>query len=151
MDESPRVFIDIISVVSRLLKGETERRLSGHGLHVGQQFILELLWEQDGLSPGQIAARLNIEPPTATQSLRRMAAAGLVGFGSDAADGRRVKVWLTRRGRSLRNVVPRIMSQLDQDALAKLSDDERAELVRLLDLVRSALSRERDRAKSPKL
>ena len=36
----------------------TSAAFSRHGVHEGQQFILRRLWEQDGLTPGEIARRL---------------------------------------------------------------------------------------------
>ena len=31
-----------------------------HGVHEGQQFVLRCLWQEDGLSPGEIARRLGL-------------------------------------------------------------------------------------------
>lgn len=37
------------------------------GLHVGQELLLSQLWRQDGLTQGELIARLGVEPPTVTR------------------------------------------------------------------------------------
>lgn len=134
-------FLARISLVSRKVKGEAQRRLAVHGVHAGQQYILGCLWERDGITPGEIAARINVEAPTVTRAVRRMTAAGLLRVDADEHDGRRVRVWLTRKGDRLRDVVPAITARLEEDALAMLSTAEREQLDELLERVGRALDR----------
>ncbi|MFI2710616.1 MarR family winged helix-turn-helix transcriptional regulator [Micromonospora sp. NPDC018662] len=133
-------FLTTLSLVSRRLKSEAERRLIQHGVHAGQQFILECLWDRNGLTPGEIAQRIKVEAPTVTRAIQRMEASGLVVVGADESDGRRVRIWLTHKGVALRKVVPQVVAGLQDDALAKLSANERTEFVRLLGLVSDALA-----------
>lgn len=130
-----------MSVVSRRLKSEAERRLMRHGVHAGQQFILTCLWEQDGLTPGEIATRIRVEAPTVTRAVQRMTTSGLIRVDGDQRDGRRIKIWLTRKGDRLRSVIPGVTGDLEEEALSLLSAGERATLIRLLDRVREALER----------
>jgi MarR family transcriptional regulator, organic hydroperoxide resistance regulator len=143
-------FINLFGEVSRFMKAETERRLSIYGVHVGQQFLLEYLWERDGRSPGELAALLNVERSTITQTVRRMTAAGLVWQQTDDEDGRRTKVSLTGRGRALQGTLPGVMAGLEGDALSDLSDAERTELMRLLGQIHATLTRQRDEARAPR-
>jgi len=143
-------FINLFGEVSRFMKAETERRLSIYGVHVGQQFVLEYLWERDGRSPGELASLLNVERSTITQTVRRMTAAGLVWQQTDSEDGRRTKVSLTGRGRALQGTLPGIMAGLENDALSDLSDEERAELLRLLGQIHATLTRQRDEIRTPR-
>src|SRR5690554_1035833 len=98
MSQGQDIFLARISLVSRRLKIEAQRRLAKHGVHSGQQFILGCLWERDGLTPGEIAARINVEAPTVTRAVRRMMASGLLRADADERDGRRVRIWLTQKG-----------------------------------------------------
>jgi DNA-binding MarR family transcriptional regulator len=143
-------FINLFGEVSRFMKAETERRISGYGVHVGQQFVLEYLWEREGRSPGELAALLNVERSTITQTVRRMASAGLVRQEADDEDGRRAQIRLTPRGRALRDTLPEVMVGLERDALSDLSEAERAELMRLLGEIHATLARQRDGARSPR-
>ena len=136
------LFLSRISLVSRRLKSEAQRRLTAHGVHSGQQFILGCLWERDGITPGEIASIINVEAPTVTRAVQRMTTSGLVRVDADAEDGRRVRVWLTDEGERLRDVVPAITHRLEEDALSALSDEERVALYDMLDRVGRALAPE---------
>lgn len=135
------IFLTQMSLVSRSLKSEAERRLMRHGVHAGQQFILACLWEQDGLTPGEIATRIRVEAPTVTRAVQRMTTAGLIRVDGDQRDGRRIKIWLTGKGDRLRNVIPGVTGGLEEEALSLLSAGERGTLIRLLDRVKEALER----------
>jgi DNA-binding MarR family transcriptional regulator len=131
--------------VSRASKSETERRLSVHGVHVGQQFVLECLWAEDGLTPSEIAQRIGVEAATLTRALRRMEAAGLVHRRPDEQDRRRIRTWLTERGKGLRAPVSETMAQLQRDAVALLTEQEAAMLAEFLNRMRRSLKGEADR------
>src|SRR5215472_4211323 len=128
MDE----FLAVLTSVSRAVKARLESRLLAHGVHAGQQFILECLWHEDGLTPGELAARIGVETPTVTRAAQRMEAAGLVRRVPDLEDARLVRVHLTARGRELQQVLPAVTQGASEEALAGLSVQEQAELVRLL-------------------
>ena len=55
-----------------------DEAMSRHGVRVGQNLVLEVLWQQDGLTPGELAARLQVATPTVVKSANRMTAAGLI-------------------------------------------------------------------------
>jgi MarR family transcriptional regulator, organic hydroperoxide resistance regulator len=132
-------FLTRISLVSRRLKSEAQRRLAQHGVHSGQQFILNCLWESDGITPGEIASRINVEAPTVTRAVQRMTTSGLLRVDADEQDGRRVRIWLTRKGDRLREVVPAITHGLEEDALSLLSSAERETLYDMLERIGKAL------------
>ncbi|WP_197320113.1 MarR family winged helix-turn-helix transcriptional regulator [Saccharomonospora sp. NB11] len=135
-------FLARMTLVSRRLRSEAGRRLAQHGVHAGQESVLACLWERDGLTPTEIATRVSVEAPTVTRAVRRMTDAGLVRVDSDDEDGRRVRVWLTRRGRALREVVPDVVDRLEADALTLLSEAERVRLLDMLARVEKALTSE---------
>lgn len=128
-------FLTQMSLVSRKLKSEAQKRLLEHGVHAGQQFILACLWEQDGLTPGEIATRVQVEKPTITRATQRMAMADLIRTEADRRDGRRTRVWLTPKGDRLRQQIPVVLQELQAEALAPLSPDERLLLITLLSRV----------------
>ncbi|MCT2585267.1 MarR family winged helix-turn-helix transcriptional regulator [Actinophytocola gossypii] len=117
---------------SRASKLETERRLSAHGVHIGQQFVLECLWDEDGLTPTELARRIGVEPATLTRLLRRMEDAGLVLRRDDEQDKRRIRTWLTEHGAALRDPVHATIGQLQRDAVRLLTEDETATFAALL-------------------
>ena len=66
--------------------------MSRHGVRVGQHIVLTVLWEQDGLTPGEIARRLGSATPTVVNTATRMEEAGLVVRRPDPADARLVRL-----------------------------------------------------------
>ncbi|GAB3476414.1 MarR family winged helix-turn-helix transcriptional regulator [Nocardiopsis coralliicola] len=114
-----------------------------HGVREGQQFVLMCLWQEDGLSTGEIAQRIGVATPTVTRTTTRMEASGLVLRGPHPTDARLVSVRLTERGRGLREVLDAEMNALSDRALAGLSPAERDEFVRLLTALTGNLRRTR--------
>jgi hypothetical protein len=47
------------------------RRLAAHGVHAGQEYLLEALWQEDGLTIGELASRLGVEVPTVVRTAQR--------------------------------------------------------------------------------
>jgi MarR family transcriptional regulator, organic hydroperoxide resistance regulator len=96
------------------------------GLTYPQYLAMLVLWERDGISVGDICARLYLDSGTVTPMLKRMESLGLVERSRDLADERRVLVMLTDEGRALRSraiSVPEIMSQgQDPDDLNELRE-----------------------------
>ena len=125
--------LDVVARVSRAMKASIQVPLERHGVHAGQNFILERLWERDGQTPGEIAEAIGVEGPTVVRALQRMAAAGLVTRKKHPTDGRQVVIHLTPAGARLRTQIPRAMRQVEEQALADFSDAERAKLFELLE------------------
>ena len=111
-----------------------------HGVHEGQQYVLRCLWQEDGLSPGEIARRLGLTTPTVTRAATRMEAAGLLRREPHPGDRRLVRLRLTDRGRELEKDIDEQTRQLTERALAALGAGERAALVRALRQIRRNLT-----------
>jgi MarR family transcriptional regulator, organic hydroperoxide resistance regulator len=116
-----------------------EAAFQRHGVRSGQQWILRCLWAEDGLSPGEIARRLDLATPTVTKAATRMEAAGLLTRRAHPHDARLVCLRLTDRGRGLEKDIADEMHQLAERALATLGEEERAALVRYLTEIRDNL------------
>ncbi|WP_018184364.1 MarR family winged helix-turn-helix transcriptional regulator [Kaistia granuli] len=71
------------------------------GLTYPQYLVLMTLGEADGLTVGEIGARVFLESNTLTPLLKRLEAAGHLVRRRDAADERQVRVSLTTQGRAL--------------------------------------------------
>jgi DNA-binding MarR family transcriptional regulator len=67
----------------------------------------------------------------------------------DDSDRRRIRTWLTSRGRELRPAVQEAMDRLAEDAVALLSEQETAVLEELLARVGRALGERRAAAGAP--
>src|SRR3954466_4392497 len=71
-------FMDAFVRASKEMRAAQETAMRRHGLHLGQNLVLAVLWERDGRTPGDIAATLNVTTPTIVKMATRMANAGLL-------------------------------------------------------------------------
>jgi MarR family transcriptional regulator, organic hydroperoxide resistance regulator len=113
---------------SKLARAAADEAMSRHGVRVGQNLLLEVLWETDGLTPGDLAARLHVATPTVVKSANRMAAAGLLLRKPDPADARLVRLYLTDQARAVRRDVEQERDDLERRMTATLTPAEREHL-----------------------
>jgi DNA-binding MarR family transcriptional regulator len=71
------------------------------GITYPQYLLLNVLWEEDHLTIGDIGERLGIESSTLSPLVKRLQAAGLVERTRNPADERQVFVELTERSKAL--------------------------------------------------
>lgn len=132
-------FRNELSAATRAFKTAAIERMRALGVHAGQNFLLAELLAEEPLSTGELARRMHVEVPTAVRMAQRMEAAGLLSRRSDPGDRRRVLVSLTDAGRRAAREVPQLLDAVSEDALAGLSDAERAALTGLLQRVSANL------------
>jgi DNA-binding MarR family transcriptional regulator len=117
---------------AKLLREAADEAMSRHGVRVGQHIVLAVLWDQDGLTPGEIARRLGTATPTIVNTATRMEEAGLLVRRPDPADARLVRLHLTPRALSVREPVRDARAALERHATGHLTAAE-------LDHLRSSL------------
>ena len=113
---------------SKLARTAADEAMSRHGVRVGQNLLLEVLWESDGLTPGELASRLQVATPTVVKSANRMATAGLLVRRPDPADARLVRLYLTDQARAVRRAVEQERDELERHMTATLTSAEREHL-----------------------
>lgn len=123
-------------------RGAVGATLAEVGLHVGQEMVLSHLWGQDGLTPSELADRLGVEPPTVTNTLSRMERSGLLERCRDQRDARCTRVYLTEKGRELRDPVQRRWEAVQERAFARITPEEETLLRGLLARIHDNLTRE---------
>jgi DNA-binding MarR family transcriptional regulator len=138
-DQLPPDFQTAFWSAKHALSAAAAAAFSQHGVHEGQQFILRLLWAEDGQAPGEIARRLGLATPTVTRAATRMEAAGLLRREPHPGDRRLVRLVLTERGRSLEDVIGTETDKLTERALATFGPAEREALIRALTAIRRNL------------
>jgi DNA-binding MarR family transcriptional regulator len=125
-------FLDLHGKTSKALRALAETDMRRLGLHFGQNHMLALLWDQDGMTPGEIAAALHVTTPTVVKMATRMSTTGLLTRSRDDRDNRLVRLWLTDAGRALRAPVETERDALEAKVTADLTEAERRQLITLL-------------------
>ena len=108
------------------------RRLRPHGLTPDQFGVLALLWDNPGLSQGDIARILVKDAPNVTRIVDRLEAKQLVERCSDPHDRRAYRVYPTRTGQAMHGKLGAEILQLRKELLQGLSDKEQDSLHKML-------------------
>jgi DNA-binding MarR family transcriptional regulator len=112
--------------------GGFKKRLHSYGLTPIQHLVLEALWDEDGLSVGDIGKRLVFDGATLSGVLDRLAAGGWVLKQSDAEDKRMLRILLTPKSKDLKPKLSAVRNETNKDLLARFSLEEKVLLKRLL-------------------
>lgn len=105
------------------------------GLHGGQIFILNLLWNTDGQSQADLGKALNLSAPTIYNMVIRLAETGFVEVKKDENDARIMRVFLTKKGREIQTQVQEQWQKLEQQTFANLTEPEKMMFTMLLQKV----------------
>jgi DNA-binding MarR family transcriptional regulator len=103
-----------------------------HGLRLGQDHLLAVLWERDGRTPGEVAAAVNVTTPAVTKVATRMTTAGLLTRSRDERDNRLVRLWLTDAGCALQKPIEAERRLMEEKITADLTKTEREHLLTAL-------------------
>ena len=129
----------IMAGVCKLVRHHAHGRMEKLGLYRGQNFILHRLWHEEGQTQTALATSLNVSPATVTNSLQRMERDGIIERRPDLEDQRVSRVYLTDRGRALREHAEAAWATIESTACKGFTDDERAQLITLLTRMRANL------------
>jgi MarR family transcriptional regulator, organic hydroperoxide resistance regulator len=121
-------FVTLFTRASKLMRTLADEAYGRHGVRLGQNLVLAALADEDGLTPGELAERLQVTTPTIVKMATRMETAGLLKRTRDAKDARLVRLYLTDRGRAAFGPIEDERLRLQERALSGLSDAQRREL-----------------------
>jgi DNA-binding MarR family transcriptional regulator len=122
----------MINRAARSMAHQLAQELRPAGIGIGQWAVLLFLWARDGMSQADLSRVVAIEPPTMVRTIDRMARDGLVTRVPDPNDGRLTRIYLTERGRSLRDeLIPKAIA-VNAATLGRLTRAEGRTLRRLL-------------------
>ncbi|HEY0534955.1 MAG TPA: MarR family transcriptional regulator [Actinoplanes sp.] len=122
-------FLDLHGKTNKVLRAAAEAAVQRHGLHLGQDHLLAVLWSEDGRTPGEIAAAVNVSTPAVVKMSGRMIDAGLITRRRDDRDNRLVRLWLTGAGRALQEPIELERRRLEEKVTQDLTEAERSVLM----------------------
>ena len=141
----------VLMRAARLHRARMGEKLVALGLYPGQEQVLQALATQSadeaadksgstangnappsGMSMGELAAILQVRPPTASKTVSRLSAMGLVARQERDRDGRVVRVALTEAGRARAEAITGLWDEVEDELLAGLDAKDRKRLRKLL-------------------
>jgi DNA-binding MarR family transcriptional regulator len=134
-------FLDLHSKAAKAIRAVADEAMQRHGLRVGQDHLLAALWDQDGRTPGEIAAVANVTTPAVTKVATRLAEGGLLVRRRDDRDNRLVRLWLTDAGRALREPIETERRLIEDKITEDLTATERKHLLNALAKLHHSASR----------
>jgi MarR family transcriptional regulator, organic hydroperoxide resistance regulator len=111
---------ELSQTLQSAMDGEAQKR----GVSLTQWRYLRELWEENGLTSGELTRRVGREGPTTVAAVRGMERAGLVRIEKVDRDRRKTFVHLTARGRRLATMMAPVIQQINDFALSDFSENE---------------------------
>ena len=138
----------LLSDTTRTMTRTFTKKIAVHGIGMGIFQFLRILWEEDGLTQSELAARARMKGPSAVAAIKELEWRGFVRRVDDRHDRRKVRLFLTAEGRRLYDVVMPDIEAIRQIMLADFSAAEQALLKQMLHRMRANLSPEGERSAS---
>ncbi len=131
----------MVADVSHLMRRAFDERARSSGLSRPQWRVLTMLRRHEGINQGGLADLVEVEPITLCRMVDRLQEAGLVERRADPADRRAWRLHLTDKARALLEEMRPMAFSLFDDAMTGLDPAERSDLFRMLERIRTNLSR----------
>jgi DNA-binding MarR family transcriptional regulator len=135
-----------IRLTHRLVQRYLQQQIEPHGVTLGMWYFLRALWHEDGLTQRELSEIVGTMEPTTLTAIRSMEAGGLVKRVRSTVDRRKINVFLTARGRALRERLLPLARDVVEVAVDGFSDRERAAFLKSLGHVQQNM---RSRIKDP--
>ena len=132
----------LINHTARLFAKGLLERITPLGITIGQFPILLELWEQDGVTQRELLQKLDIEQATIANTLNRMERDGLIIRKKHPSDARSQQIWLTAKGRSIRDAAYGAANDQNEQALSPLTMAERDQFLDLMQRIIGAAKAE---------
>lgn len=117
---------------SRLHRTRVGERLAALGLFPGQEQVLQALSGTEAMTMGDLAELLRVKPPTASKTIARLSAQGLVARHTEPGDARVVRVRLTEEGIARAASIAHLWDEVEAELLEGFDGKDRKRLRKLL-------------------
>jgi DNA-binding MarR family transcriptional regulator len=129
-----------LHAAARLARTALAARLLMHGFYAGQDQIMLALDQEDGQTPGQLAMRIGVRPPTITKTINRLQTQGFLEKRASETDARQAHIFLTVRGRDAIRDIEKSVRKTEKTAFKGIDKKDQKTLIKLLSRVELNLS-----------
>jgi len=134
----------LVKDATRALVRSLQTRLAKHEVSFGHWTFLRILWEKDGLTQRELSREAGVMEPTTFAALRAMESRGYIVRRQLAGNRRKVHIFLTARGRSLKRTLVPLAEAVNRIAVrgvtsADIAATRRTLMTMLVNLARDEL------------
>ena len=129
----------LLADITRRMRGAFQDRLDGSDLTLSQARALKLIAMNPGVQQKALAQMLEIQPMTIAKLLDNLELRGLVRRDKDPADRRAHLINLTADAEPVLKTIKVTIEALREEMLQDLSEQQRAQFVDVLTLIRERL------------
>ncbi len=115
----------LVRDAGRLLAKSLQSRLSDHGVSFGHWSFLRILWVTEGLTQRELSEEAGVMEPTTFTALKAMEAKQLIERRHLNGNQRKLHIFLTDKGRALKDVLTPLAEDVNRVALAGVSEEDR--------------------------
>lgn len=126
MREKPEDWIGYwINKIDRAMKNVHDKRFQEYDLTTSQKSILCQLWNKDGLTQKEIQENLCLKAASVSGLVEMLLKKGFIYREQDDEDARFKRLYLTEKGRQMREISMEILKEIEDEASQGFSNDER--------------------------
>jgi DNA-binding MarR family transcriptional regulator len=125
---------------ARLSRTALAARLLAHGFYAGQDQIMIALHGENGQTPGQLATRLGVRPPTITKTINRLQTQGYLEKRASDSDARQAHIFLTESGADAIKAIEKAVRKTEKQAMRGLDKKEIKAFSKILARIENNLS-----------
>jgi DNA-binding MarR family transcriptional regulator len=108
----------------RFIYQAMQEQLAPYDISMGMFYFFMCLWKGDGLTQRELSDRVGTMGPGTVEQLRRMELRGFIKRRPSVVDRRKMHVFLTSKGRALKNEIVPLARQLNVNVLRGMREDD---------------------------
>ncbi len=113
----------LVGKAAQQIARRSRDKLASYGVTPVQYAVMKVLWERHPQSGADIGSRLQMDSATITGVIDRLESAQMVERRPDKEDRRVHGIYLTKKGRSLRDPLDKAMDELNAEARKHLGKE----------------------------
>ncbi|MEZ9697752.1 MarR family transcriptional regulator [Vibrio sp. 10N.261.46.E12] len=130
--DRPNSFGWLVNVVANKASKDFDVELKKYGLTIALWPTLMCLWEEEGLTQRDIAAKSKVENSTTTRTLDKLEKLDLVERRTDPNSRRSFRIYLTEKGKELEKDIIPVPARVNKELMSALDADEQQQMIGLL-------------------
>ena len=139
----------LVKDATRALLRALQMRLTAHGVSLGHWTFLRILWERDGLTQRELSEEAGVMEPTTFSALNAMEKLGYIARRQMPDNRKKVYVFLTPKGRELKDKLVPLAEDVNRIAVAGVPADHIAATRRTLLAIIENLARDEAETADP--